>query len=273
MQLGLSSLAWSPVEDRYVAEQASDHGLEFVDLTLSKYFGAGWSPSAAQLDRLRNFWSTYGLPVRALQSLLFGTQGLSVFGDSASRSALVEHLGRVAALGAALGAITLVFGSPRNRDRGALDNLTAEAMAVDVFRRAGDAVAAHGLTLCLEPNPTRYGCNFMTDVATTVRIVHAVSHPAVGLNFDVGSVHANGESPAAALRIAQGTIIHVHLSEPDLLPPGETDTDHVTMARALHGAGVKAASIEVLPAAGRHLQQWLPACLTFVARTYRNPHT
>jgi D-psicose/D-tagatose/L-ribulose 3-epimerase len=273
MQLGISSLAWAPDDDAYVAEQALAHALDFVDLAPSKYFGAAWAPRAAQLDGLRRFWESRCLPVRAMQSLLFGTEGLNVFGDAASRAALIAHLGHVAAIGAALGARALVFGSPRNRDRSALDDAAAQEIAVDVFRRAGDAVAGHGLQLCLEPNPARYGCNFMTDVSATAHIVRAVAHPSVRLNFDVGAVLVNGEAPAAALAAAQGLIGHVHLSEPDLLPLGESGADHAIMAGALRRADVAAAAIEVLPAAGRDLRQWLPACLAFATRTYRSPAT
>ena len=273
MQLGISSLAWDPADDAYVAEQARLHGLEFVDLAPTKYFGAEWSPTAAQLDSLRRFWTDHGMPVRALQSLLFGTDGLSVFGDVASRAALVNHLERVASIGAALGAKNLVFGSPRNRDRGMLNDSQAEAIAVDFFCRAGDVVAAHGLVLCLEPNPARYGCNFMTDVSTTARVVRAIGHAAVALNFDTGAVHINCEAPDAALAAAQGLIGHVHLSEPDLVPLGEYGAAHDAMAAAFRRARIRAASIEVLPPNGRELRNWLPACLVFAAHYYGSPNT
>ena len=78
-----------------------------------------------------------GSPCRRCSAILFGKPELRIFGPEPVRQATLDHLGRVAELAAALGARALVFGSPRNRDRGVLTPDEAFTHAVDFFRGAG----------------------------------------------------------------------------------------------------------------------------------------
>jgi sugar phosphate isomerase/epimerase len=96
-----------------------------------------------------------------MQALLFGTRGLNLFGDAATRNAMLVHLDAVCRIGAGLGATRLVFGSPKNRDRTGLSDAQAETLAIDFFRRLGDIAGNHRVQVCLEPNPPCYGANFM----------------------------------------------------------------------------------------------------------------
>jgi len=168
-----------------------------------------------------------------MQALLFGTTGLNVFGDSKSQQAMLEHLRAVCRIGAGLGATRLVFGSPKNRDRSGLSDAQALEQAVSFFRRLGNTAQEHGVIVCLEPNPTRYGANFMTTSAETAHVVAAVGHEAIRMQFDTGALTINVESPEAVLECSSRFIGHVHASEPDLVPLGDGGTDHQLMHRAL----------------------------------------
>src|SRR5262249_38421833 len=142
----------------------------------------------------------------------FGTSGLNMFGSSSSREAMLRHLVAVCRLGSALGATRLVFGSPKSRDREGLDDKAALNMAITFFRKLGDIAQAHGVVMCLEPNPPRYGCNFMTTSAETAHVVERVAHPAIRMQFDAGASTINGEDPADVLRNSGGLVGHVHAS-------------------------------------------------------------
>lgn len=269
MRIGISSLAWAPADDDWVAEQLLAHGIAFVDLAPSKIFGIEWSPTLADLHRVRSRWESLGLPIVGLQSLFFGTVGLNLFGPEAVRQRMLDHLRRVADMAHELGASRLVFGSPRNRDVGALSAEQALPIATDFFQRAGDLVAVCGLKLCLEPNPPAFGCNFMTDFASTLQIVHAVAHPAVGLNFDVGALLAEGGDATTLLAQAAVHVCHIHLSEPGLQPLGDAGHAHAAVGAALNAAMPHArAAIEVLPSPDSDLREWLPRTLAFAVATY-----
>ena len=85
----------------------------------------------------------------------------------------------------------------------------------------------------LEPNPSCYGANFMTTSAEIARIVKQVSHPAVRMQLDTGTLTINGDDPAAVLQNHAALIGYIHASEPDLVPLGDGDTDHVKMSESL----------------------------------------
>jgi sugar phosphate isomerase/epimerase len=131
--------------------------------------------------------------------------------------ALAAYLERIIALAAALGCGPLVFGSPGNRRRGALDSAAALAAARPVLAQLGEAAAAAGTVLCLEPNARAYGCDFLTSLAEAAAAVRAVAHPGVALVADSGNMMLEGEAPAA-LRPCAGVMAHLHISAPQLGP-------------------------------------------------------
>ncbi|MFD1693389.1 sugar phosphate isomerase/epimerase family protein [Azotobacter chroococcum] len=77
------------------------------------------------------------------------------------------------------------------------------------------------MLICLEPNPSCYGANFMTTSVETARVVREVAHPFIGMQLDTGALSINGEDPEAVLRDSSSLIGHIHASEPDLLPLGD----------------------------------------------------
>ena len=233
MRIALSNIAWDRPEDADVAALLRRHGLDAVDLVASKYFPDAAAATDAQVRAIRAWWADQGLEVTGMQALLFGTTGLALFGDAAARAAMLRHLGHVCRIGGGLGARALVFGSPRNRDRGTLADAEVEAIADPFFRALGDVAADHGVVVCLEPNPPHYGGTFMTTSAETLAVVARVAHPAIRMQFDTGALTISGESPDEVLASAAPWIAHVHASEPDLPPLGDGRTDHAAMAAAL----------------------------------------
>jgi sugar phosphate isomerase/epimerase len=233
MRLAISNIAWDTVHDEAMAALLQRHGVDAIDIAPSKYFPRVAEAQAGDITAVRAWWADRGIEITGMQALLFGTTGLNVFGEPAVQRALLQHLGEVCRIGGVLGAPRLVFGSPRNRDRSGLTDEATREIATDFFRQLGDIAAAQDVIVCLEPNPTRYGANFMTHSAETAAVVRAVNHPAIRMQFDAGALTMNGESPAQVLATCAGLIGHVHASEPDLLPLGDGSTDHGAMAAAL----------------------------------------
>lgn len=233
MRLAISNIAWNIAEDAYVAELLRKYGVDAIDIAPGKYFPDPAHAKDEDVANVRRWWADHGIEITGMQSLLFGTTGLNVFGESKSQEAMLVHLRAVCRIGAGLGATRLVFGSPKNRDRSGLSDAQAQEQAVSFFRRLGNAAQEHGVIVCLEPNPTRYGANFMTTSEETAHVVAEVDHSAIRMQFDTGAVSINGESPEAVLESFTGLIGHVHASEPDLVPLGDGGTDHRLMYKAL----------------------------------------
>jgi hypothetical protein len=204
-----------------------------------------------------------------MQALMFGTTGLNVFGDSKSQQAMLEHLREVCRIGAGLGATRLVFGSPKNRDRTGLTDAQALEQAISFFRQLGNIAQEHSVTVCLEPNPIRYGANFMNTSNETSSVVAAVGHGAIRMQFDTGSLTINKESPKDVLECNAGLIGHIHASEPDLVPLGDGGTDHRLMSKVLHQhLPDKVVSIEMVATKEETHLRSIERALTWAVKCY-----
>lgn len=233
MRLAISNIAWDVAEDEAVAELLQRYQVDAIDIAPAKYFPQPAKATAAEMGRVKDWWAARGIEITGMQALLFGTTGLNVFGRPELQDTLLQHLEAVCRIGAGLDAPRIVFGSPKNRDRSGLSDDETMAVAVSFFRRLGDIAASHGVMICLEPNPTSYGANFMTTSAETAHVVAQIAHPAICMQFDTGALAINGEDPVAVLQGYAGMIGHIHASEPNLVPLGDGATDHGAMLQAL----------------------------------------
>lgn len=233
MRISISNIAWDPADDEGVAALLSKHSVDAIDIAPGKYFADPALATDAEIARVRRWWGDRGVELVGMQSLLFGTTGLNMFGSSESQDAMLARLGAVARIGAGVGATRLVFGSPRNRDREGLTDEQTVERAVDFFGRLGDIAASEGVVICLEPNPPRYGANFMTSSLETARMVEHVAHASIRMQLDTGAMAINGESAKEVVERCAGLIAHVHASEPDLVPLGDGATPHRDVCSAL----------------------------------------
>jgi D-psicose/D-tagatose/L-ribulose 3-epimerase len=233
MRLAISNIAWDIVEDTDIAALLKRYAIDAIDVAPGKYFPDPVAATPGQIADVREVWAERGIDITGMQALLFGTQGLNVFGCAASQTSMLQHLDEVCRIGEGLGATRLVFGSPKNRDRNGLSDEEALDIAVPFFRMLGDVARDHGVTICLEPNPECYGANFMTNSPLTATVVRRVDHPNVLMQLDTGSLAINGEDPFAVLHDTTELIGHVHASEPSLLPLGDGTASHAQMAAAI----------------------------------------
>ena len=233
MRLAISNIAWDTAEDEAIATLLQRYAVDAIDIAPGKYFPEPANATNGDIAQVKDWWAERGIEITGMQALLFGTTGLNVFGPAESQAALLTHLAAICRIGAGLGATRVVFGSPKNRDRSGLNDQEALDMAIPFFRQLGDIAQASGVTICLEPNPTCYGANFMTTSAETAQVVKCVAHPAIQMQLDTGALTINGENALVVLRDCAALIGHVHASEPDLLPLGDGGTEHGLMAAAL----------------------------------------
>ncbi len=215
MRLAVSNIAWPAPLDGAALDVLAAHGCHGIEIAPTRVW-PDWNIPAGAPAALRAELDARGFACSSLQAILFGQPDLHVFGDMKNRAALLEHIRRVAALAAELGAGPLVFGAPKNRDRGALSHEEAMRLAVDVFGALGEVCAQAGVCLCLEPNPVAYGCNFVTHSYEGADLVRRVGAPGFRLHLDAAGLFLSGEDPAQALPACRDVLAHVHISEPQL---------------------------------------------------------
>ena len=233
MRLSISNIAWDPSEDDVVARLLQRFAIDAIDVAPGKYFSNFAEVTDAEIDKVKRWWRSRGIAITGMQALLFGTIGLNMFGAENIRRLMLSHLGAVCRIGGGLGASRLVFGSPKNRDRSGLSDEDTFEQAVSFFQQLGDIAQRNGVVVCLEPNPSCYGSNFMMNSSETALVVRAVSHSSIRMQFDTGSSTINGELPDSVLEQSKELIGHIHLSEPNLLPLGDGGTDHRLMHKAI----------------------------------------
>ncbi len=237
MKLAFSNIAWGPDEDEAVLGVLRAHQVQGIEVAPTRLWpnwaGATPEAAAAYAQAMR----VAGFATPSLQSLLFGRADLQVFGSATQQADLIAHLAQVAALAAAMQARVLVFGSPKNRDRGDLTAAQAMQHAVHFFQQAGQVCADAGVILAIEANPTYYSCNFITRWQEAEELVRLCNHPGVGLHLDTACTVLAGDDPVAAVAQVADILVHVHLSEPDLGPFASPRTDHLAVGEALRAVG------------------------------------
>ena len=269
MKLAISNLAWETVQDQQISDLLQAHGVSAIDVATGKYFQNIAHTNAREVEAVRRWWNDRGIEIIGMQALLYGTSGLNVFGDADVQQKLLSHLDAVCRVGKTLGATRLVFGSPRNRDRSSLSEEITRAVATSFFHRLGDIAAGHGVNICLEPNPSCYGANFMTNSLETAAVVRSVAHPAIQMQFDTGSLTINGEDANQTLQQCAKLVGHIHLSEPNLLPLGDTDTNHAAIAETLiRHLPSHVATIEMLATVGEAHEISITRALRTALRYY-----
>jgi sugar phosphate isomerase/epimerase len=237
MKLAFSNIAWSADEDPAVLGVLRANQVQGIEVAPTRLWpnweGATPEAAAAYAQTMREV----GFETPSLQSLLFGRADLQVFGSATQQADLITHLARVAELAAAMQAKVLVFGSPKNRDRGELSAAQAMQHAARFFRQAGQVCADVGVTLAMEANPTYYNCNFVTRWQEAEELVRTCNHPGVGLHLDTACTVLAGDDPVAAVPQVADILVHVHMSEPDLGPFCGPRTDHRAVGDALRAVG------------------------------------
>jgi D-psicose/D-tagatose/L-ribulose 3-epimerase len=267
VKLTISNIAWPEAADADVLALLPQFGVAAIEVAPTRIW-PDWDFTAQSVADYRQFLQDKGLECSSLQAIVYKKPDLKVFGTLAERAGLVAHLRRVADMAAALGAKPMVFGAPKNRDRGDLDEQTAFSQAADLFAEIGDYCHQRGVCLCIEPNPVEYACNFVTESQTGAALVRAVNSPGFRLHLDAAGMHLAGENAAQALESTIDVLEHIHLSEPNLGNFAQPQVDHKTIAQTLRSLGWnKWLSIEMR--ASEHPIDSVKQALDYVKTVYK----
>ena len=230
-QISISNIAWDTTDDVLVSGILASLDVHHIDIAPGKYFPNPEEASDADIAAVRMSWEERGFALAGFQSLLFGTQGLNVFGSEEVQERMLERLCHICRIAAGLGAKRLVFGSPKNRDRKGLSDARTLDMALEFFTRLGEMAQWFGVVVCLEPNPEAYGANFLTNTMDARDFVSMLDHPGIRLQLDTGAMFMNNESPEIIEEV-RDWIGHVHISEPQLASLGESGVSHAQIGEA-----------------------------------------
>jgi sugar phosphate isomerase/epimerase len=230
MRLAVSNIAWPAGSDAAAADLLRRHGVPAVEVAPTKVWPQPADVTEAEAMAYRSWWERRGMAIVALQALLFGQPGLTLFDRAATTERTLDYLGRIIRLAGWLGAGALVFGSPKNRLAAGKPAAEVWSTALGLFRRLGAVAERHRTVFCIEPNPPEYGCDWVTRVAEGAALVAEVGHPGFGLHLDAGGMMLAGDNLAGLGPVRPG---HFHISEPHLGPTGTCGAPHTAFAEEL----------------------------------------
>jgi D-psicose/D-tagatose/L-ribulose 3-epimerase len=237
MPISFSHIAWPPENESTALVFLKSLGLDTVEVAPLRAFGDPLSATESSVREKAAWYSEQGFKVGSFQALLFGTEGLGLFGVAETKQRMKEVLIAVGRVAGWAGAGPMVFGSPKNRLKGDLSNAEAMRQAAELFREVGDFCAEAGSCLVIEANPVAYGADFCTTLEQAVELVEAVDSPGFGLHVDAGGMALGGDDFEQVLRQAAYRLRHVHASQADLASFNAPDPIHGRLARILHEIG------------------------------------
>jgi sugar phosphate isomerase/epimerase len=215
MKLSISNIAWSAEHDEHMMAFISAEGFQGLEIAPTRIFPADpYSHLDEAMKYSEDLHASWGLRISSMQSIWFGRTE-KVFGTPQERQALLDYTASAIEFAARIGCPNLVFGNPKNRVQERPDLLDPDG--VDFFRRIAELAFRRETVVALEPNPEMYGTNYVTTTDQAFELVRKVDHPGLRVNFDFGTVLANGES-LDPLRENLHLVHHVHISEPGLAP-------------------------------------------------------
>jgi D-psicose/D-tagatose/L-ribulose 3-epimerase len=215
-KFAFSNIAWEPSEDDAVAGILRAAAFTGVEIAPTKRWESPIEATKREIAEYRSQWKQRGLSIVAMQSLLFGRPDLQLFGSQVVRRALREYLTALIEMAHGLGAQALVFGSPKNRQRGKMPTAEANEIASEFFREIGAMAMSRGCVVCIEPNPPSYDCDWINTTAEAVALCQSINSRGVKVQGDVGAIISGGADPLAELENTDGWLGHFHVSEPSL---------------------------------------------------------
>jgi D-psicose/D-tagatose/L-ribulose 3-epimerase len=237
MRLAASNIAWPADAEKEAFATLKHYGVDAIEVAPTRVWPEWQGATLTAARDYRHRVETDGLKISSLQAILFQKPELRLFGSDQERESLLLHLRYCADLAAELGATSVVFGAPKNRDRGTLSESDALDQATDFFSRLAPYYAARATQVVFEANPVSYSCNFVTESSTAARLVRAVGADGFALHLDTACMCLGGENAVCAIPAAADILRHFHASEPNLGDFANPSIDHRSAAIALAQSG------------------------------------
>jgi D-psicose/D-tagatose/L-ribulose 3-epimerase len=228
MKYGVNTMIWSGEYDSQVRDLLpliKEKGFDGIEIPLFRL--EGFNAAAVRRDT-----EALGLECNVASAFL---PGLSPISDDASiRARAIGHLKDLTRAVAEAGA--KILAGPMYSPVGYLPGRRRTAdewnYAVDGLQQLGDTLAAHHVTLAVEPL-NRFETYFLNTAADAVRLCDEVNHPNIGILFD--TFHANIEEKdiGAGIRTVAKHLRHMHTCENDRGIPGSGHVEWPAVFQAL----------------------------------------
>ena len=235
-QLCISNIAWDGEEHETVLQFLAFKGITKLEVAPTKILNS-WDSchDFASAEAIKQ--KLKGFRVESLQSVLFNTVGLELFGTQLSRDQLLTHSKRVCDLASNLGARVIVWGSPKQRLVRGQSYAECFQVAVEFFKSLGDYAYEKNVIIGFEANATAYGCDFCYTAKQAAALVRATRSAGFLLHLDTANMHLEQDDVATTLRENMDILCHVQVSEPFLGAFDSPVVQHNMFSKCLQDIG------------------------------------
>ena len=216
VKIAVSNIAWTNEEEPAIAEKLQELGITKVEIAPTKRWEDPTKATPEQVQEYVKWWQQYGIEIVAFQSMLFARPDLKLFESEDLRNEAVDYMADFLRLAGDMGARRLVFGSPKNRQRGEMSVEAADDIALDFFGKLGDVALSHNTMLCIEPNAPQYNCDYVTNAVQGEALVRRIDSKGIGLHLDTACMALAGDDIGEAIRSSADVLKHLHVSAPML---------------------------------------------------------
>jgi D-psicose/D-tagatose/L-ribulose 3-epimerase len=237
MRLAISNIAWNDSDETEIFTLLKERDVAGLEIAPTKYWPEPVSASKKDIRQKKEELSLMGFSIISAQALFYNHPEFSIFKDDNNRAMVLDYLLKLSALCNTLDIKVMVFGSPKNRLKGSMSQISAFEIARDFFLEVAKRISNNGVVLCFEPNPKEYGCDFIQTTLEALELVHAVNHSHFKLQLDTSAIFLTHEKPVKVIPLCFPYINHIHISEPFLSVVGESGSEHRIIAEILNNLG------------------------------------
>ena len=232
MKLSASNIGWTAQQDPEILKLLQSLGFSGLEIAPTRIFPTNPYDRLGEAAQFAaDLKDQYGLSVSSMQSIWYGVTR-KIAESAENRRWLLDYTKKAIAFADTVGCTNLVFGCPKNRSVSAPGD---EEILAEFLYQCAEAALPYGVVIALEANPTIYGTNYMNTTAQALELLRKLRHPALMLNFDMGTVIQNEET-LDWITADCDLIHHVHISEPRLAPIAERPM-HAQLKALLEKAG------------------------------------
>ena len=214
MKYAISNIAWKQADEASLLPFFRKQGITGIEVAPTMVWPEWKGLNVDTAKAYASQMQCEGFEVPSLQAIFYNKQCGSIF-EYENHKVIMEHFAFIADIAAAMGASTVVFGSPSMRKRGSLKSQDACAIALQLLQTASQRFQCNGIKLCIEACSPRYGADFITKHSELLAFIKAMDSQGFGLHVDAANLYETGEQLAEVLT-AGVPIQHFHISEPDL---------------------------------------------------------
>lgn len=236
MKVAASNIALSAYDHAEQLCRMPEFGIEGLEVAPSRVWRDTWKGlSSTEVETYRMKVENAGLKVIGLHSLFYDHPDLGLFRDAELRARSLDFMEHLSALCRDLGGRTLIYGGGRWQREMSLDDAYAEA--ADFIGELCRRIESHGTCYCFEPLGTS-DTDFIHLISDSIRIVEAVSSPALRVQIDAKALVENDEADISSFRQASPYLVHYHANEPGLEIIGSSGkVDHRKLGDCLKDIG------------------------------------